>query len=83
MIYFDLEGTDAGIIGVGNGDPSSHENDKDKAGNWHRSLFNGRAQLILRSGIQAGLIKLKAFSPDIKGSSVELRQEDKTAGMQK
>ena len=74
MIYFDLEGADAAIIGVGNGDPSSHENDKDVKHNWHRSLFNGRAQLIIRAGTSTGTVKLKAFAADIKSAAVQFRQ---------
>jgi hypothetical protein len=32
------------IIGVGNGDPSSHEPDKIFDGVWQRHLFNGKCQ---------------------------------------
>ena len=38
MVYFKLIG-DAKIIGVGNGDPSSHEPDKCSDGAWQRSAF--------------------------------------------
>ena len=37
------------IIGVGNGDPSSHEPDKFEGGGWQRRLFNGRCQVIVQS----------------------------------
>ncbi|GAI42097.1 unnamed protein product, partial [marine sediment metagenome] len=49
MIYFKVEG-DAKIIGVGNGDPSSHEADKCADGLWQRSLFNGKCQVTIQSG---------------------------------
>ena len=48
LIQFSVEG-DAKIIGVGNGDPSSHEPDKILEGNWQRSLFNGKCQVIFLS----------------------------------
>ena len=44
------------LIGVGNGDPNSHESDQAPA----RSLFNGLAQLIVRAGRQAGDIVVEA-----------------------
>src|SRR4029077_11082588 len=40
LISFSISG-DAKIIGVGNGDPSSHEPDKYFDDNWQRKLFNG------------------------------------------
>ena len=52
---------DAKIIGVGNGDPSSHEPDKyldDSA--WQRRLFNGKCQVILQSGKTESIIKFEA-----------------------
>ncbi len=60
----------AKIIGVGNGDPSSHEPDKCMDGNWQRKLFNGKCQVILQSGITAGVIKFEATSEGLwKGST--------------
>ena len=49
LIRFSVAG-DAKIIGVGNGDPSSHEPDKCADSAWQRSLFNGKCQLILLAG---------------------------------
>lgn len=43
MVKFYISG-DAKIIGVGNGDPSSHEPDKCREGAWQRSAFNGNAK---------------------------------------
>ena len=57
---------DAKIIGVGNGDPSSHEPDKyvdDSA--WQRRLFNGKAQVILQAGKTESIIKLENLRRDI------------------
>jgi beta-galactosidase len=39
----------AKIIGVGNGDPSSHEPDKYPGTGWQRRLFNGHCQVIVQS----------------------------------
>ncbi|GGH06839.1 beta-galactosidase GalA [Mucilaginibacter phyllosphaerae] len=63
MINFSSLG-DARIIGVGNGDPSSHEADQ-MDGNWQRSLFNGYCQLIIRAGKTAGNVVVKATSPGL------------------
>lgn len=49
IIQFSIQGN-AKIIGVGNGDPSSHEPDKCDDGKWQRKLFNGKCQVILQSG---------------------------------
>ncbi len=48
MIRFFISGPGK-MIGVGNGDPSSHEPDKCANGAWQRSLFNGRCQVIVQS----------------------------------
>jgi beta-galactosidase len=37
------------IIGVGNGDPSSHEPDQFADGGWQRHLFGGKCQVIVQS----------------------------------
>ncbi|WP_462220930.1 glycosyl hydrolase 53 family protein, partial [Ferruginibacter sp.] len=59
MIKFNLVG-DAKIIGVGNGDPSSHEPDKCADGAWQRSLFNGKCQVIIQAGTKPGIVKFEA-----------------------
>ena len=48
LIRFSIKG-DARIIGVGNGDPSSHERDKYNDTAAQRRLFNGKAQVIVQS----------------------------------
>ena len=64
-ITFEITGSGK-IIGVGNGDPSSHEPDKfiptakTPSPVWQRSLFNGLAQVIVQSTRNAGEIKLTA-----------------------
>jgi beta-galactosidase len=69
MISFYLSG-DAKIIGVGNGDPSSHEPDKCKDGAWQRSAFNGKCQVIIQAGKTAGSVKFKAKSNGLQSGTV-------------
>ena len=53
------------IIGVGNGDPNSHEPDKAS----QRRLFNGLAQVIVQTEQGgAGVLRLKASSPGVKAA---------------
>jgi beta-galactosidase len=59
LIRFELEGPGK-IIGVGNGDPSSHEPDICPDGAWQRHLFNGKCQLIIQAGTKPGMIKFSA-----------------------
>ncbi|MFY8090325.1 MAG: beta-galactosidase GalA [Chitinophagaceae bacterium] len=68
-IAFQIEG-DATIIGVGNGDPSSHEPDKCLDGLWKRSLFNGKCQIIIQAGKTVGQIKIKANAKQLKTSTI-------------
>jgi beta-galactosidase len=72
LLRFSLKG-DARIIGVGNGDPSSHEPDKyliDTA--WQRSLFNGKVQVIVQAGKTAGLIQFEAKGEGLKTGATEI-----------
>jgi beta-galactosidase len=61
-IYFSISG--GTILGVGNGDPSSHEADKAS----QRALFNGLAQVIVQSSAKTGRITLTATSPGLKST---------------
>jgi beta-galactosidase len=59
LVWFSLSGPGE-IIGVGNGDPSSHEPDKWLDGRWRRRLFSGKCQVIIRSTGGSGTIRLTA-----------------------
>lgn len=74
LIRFELAGNGR-ILGVGNGDPSSHEADKYLSGGWQRSLFNGKCQIIVQSQRQAGTIQLKATADGLKEAAVTIRAE--------
>ncbi|RYY66422.1 MAG: DUF4982 domain-containing protein, partial [Chitinophagaceae bacterium] len=59
LIRFSVKG-DARIIGVGNGDPSSHEQDKYNDSAAQRHLFNGKAQVIVQSGTTPSFVSFVA-----------------------
>jgi beta-galactosidase len=57
------------LIGVGNGDPSSHEPDKATS----RSAFNGLAQALVQTTRTAGEITVEATSPNLRSTRITLR----------
>ena len=67
MITFTVSGP-ARLLGVGNGDPSSHEPDK----STNRSAFNGLAQAIVQTTFRSGKVELKAESPGLKSTSISI-----------
>lgn len=69
-ITFALTGP-AKLIGVGNGDPSSHEPDKAD----RRSAFNGLAQALVQTTHAAGDITLQAASDGLRAGTISLRSE--------
>jgi beta-galactosidase len=67
-VRFELEGAGA-IIGVGNGDPNSHEADKAS----ERRLYNGLAQVIVQGRRAAsGALKLRAVAQGLQGAEAVL-----------
>ncbi|MDB5205467.1 MAG: Beta-galactosidase Arabinogalactan endo,4-beta-galactosidase [Flavisolibacter sp.] len=71
MIQFVISGPGK-IIGVGNGDPSSHEPDKCTDGAWQRSLFNGKAQVLVQSTGAVGIIKFEAKAAGLFTGSTDI-----------
>ena len=67
-VQFSLDGPGE-IIGVGNGDPSSHEADKAEK----RSAFNGLAMVIIQAAKEPGVLKLTAESPGLETTVVEIK----------
>lgn len=68
MVQFEVSGP-ASIIGLGNGDPTSHEPEKGKA----RSLFNGLAQLIVQAKRDgAGEVVIRARSEGLAPAEQKL-----------
>ena len=72
MISFTIT-ENAKIIGVGNGDPSSHEPDKCTTHSWQRSAFNGKCQVIIQAGKNVGDVKLEAKSIGLKSTTKILK----------
>lgn len=72
MITFTVS-DNAKIIGVGNGDPSSHEPDKCKTNSWQRSAFNGKCQVIIQAGKNSGEVKFEAKSIGLKSTVTILK----------
>jgi beta-galactosidase len=59
------------LLGVGNGDASSHESDKgDK-----RRAFNGLAMAIVQAGKQAGELRVEASAPGLESAMVTVTCE--------
>ncbi len=74
MVFFELQG-DGAIIGVGNGDPSSHEPDKCRKGAWQRSAFNGKCQVILQAGKTTENLVLTVKSNGLAKAKVVINQK--------
>ncbi len=71
LIRLDAEGSGS-IIGVGNGNPSSHEPDKYIVGGWQRRLFNGKCQVIVQASRDAGSITLHASADGMKSGELKI-----------
>lgn len=56
--------TGGAILGLGNGDPNSHEPDKGNA----RSLYNGLAQVIVAGDAGPAALVLRAAAPGVKAA---------------
>jgi beta-galactosidase len=68
LVEFEVTG-DGTLIGVGNGDPNSHEPDKAS----FRSLYHGLAQLIVQSKENTGKeIKVTAKAKGMKSSTITI-----------
>jgi beta-galactosidase len=56
------------VIGVGNGDPTSHEPDRAS----QRRAFNGLAQVLVQSGGGAGPIRIAAAAEGLQPGALTL-----------
>ena len=91
LVRFALAGPGA-IIGVGNGDPVSHEPDvflpdtSQRPGAadqlvfspWQRRVFNGLAQVIVQAGMDPGKVVLAASSDGLAGATLEIATQPST-----
>ncbi len=72
LVRFSLNG-DAKIIGVGNGDPSSHEPDKyENDSAWQRRLFNGKCQVLVQSGKNKSMVHFEAKSEGLMTGATDI-----------
>jgi len=67
QVTFNVSGTGK-LLGVGNGDPSSHESDQAAK----RRAFNGLCMAIVQASRQAGDVVVEASSPGLQGTSVTI-----------
>ncbi|WP_162463214.1 beta-galactosidase GalA [Paenibacillus psychroresistens] len=67
LIEFTVEGNGK-ILGVGNGNPGSHESDK----SHDRQAFNGLCQLIVQSNVNSGAITVHAISEGLIATTVKI-----------
>jgi beta-galactosidase len=73
-VSFALSGPGA-IIGVGNGDPTSHEPDKAS----RRRAFNGLCMAIVQASKTPGAVRLSASAPGLQSGSVTIDAAAATA----
>ena len=66
-ITFDVSGS-AKLLGVGNGDPSSHESDLGPT----RRAFNGLCMAIVQAGDEAAPIRVRATAAGLEAATVEI-----------
>jgi beta-galactosidase len=66
-VTFNLTGPGR-LLGVGNGDPASHEPDKAN----QRTAFNGLCLAIIQSGRERGPIGIQADSPGLKSAAAKV-----------
>lgn len=71
LIHFSVSG-DAKIIGVGNGDPSSHEQDKYFDTIAQRHLFNGHCQVIVQAGTNISMIHFEAKGEKLYSAATDI-----------
>jgi beta-galactosidase len=72
LVKFSINGNGK-IIGVGNGDASSHEPDKYFDNNWKRKLFNGKCQVIIQSTETAGDLIFEATGDGVQPAKLILK----------
>jgi beta-galactosidase len=68
LCEFDVSG-EAEFVGTGNGDPTSTESNVAR----RRSLFNGLAQILVRTTTRAGSIDVRATTPGLKPALLTIR----------
>jgi len=67
-----VRNSDLRILGVGNGDPASHEPDKCVDGVWQRHLFNGKCQIIVQASGRSGQFRFEARGEGLQTGSTDI-----------
>ena len=70
LVHFTVNGP-ARILGVGNGDPSSHEPDHAS----QRSAFNGRCMALVQTRRRPGAVEVVAEAEGLEGARVALKSD--------
>ena len=68
LVTFQVTGAGR-VVGVGNGDPTSHEPDKA----FYRHAFNGKCLVIVGAGDRAGDISLTAAASGLTGAGLSMK----------
>lgn len=72
LLDFDVAGP-ANLIGLGNGDPSSHEHDKpNSTSHGRRKAWNGLARAILQTVEESGMITLTVTGMGLTGDTLHI-----------
>ncbi|EIZ78364.1 glycosyl hydrolases family 2, sugar binding domain protein [Novosphingobium sp. Rr 2-17] len=66
------------IVGLGNGNPNSHESEKGS----RRSLFNGLAQVIVQGDQSGRRLFIRAHAPGLRSTSLSMGRAARTARAQ-
>ncbi len=68
QIFFHVKGTGR-FLGVGNGNPGSHESDKLPV----RRAFHGLCQMLIQSGLEEGTLQVEAKAAGLESASCSVR----------
>ena len=74
LIHFKVTG-DGCILGVGNGNMESVEDEICLNGDFKRKLFNGKCQIVVRAGKTAGKIAIEASGDGLQTGLCEISQQ--------
>ena len=70
-VFFDFRGAGR-ILGVGNGDPMSHEPDVCREKQWMRNLFNGKCQVVVGAAKVPGDLTIEAWLTPAEKARIEI-----------
>lgn len=74
LLRFKIKG-DAKILGVGNGNMESLEDERCLSGDYKRTMYNGKCQIIVQGGKSAGNIEIEATGEGLQTVWCGIKQE--------